>query len=154
MQARIWLGLLCVGTPFAALGSISAQGDKKDDKAIVVRPLKFAPKDPTVVFMLGGQGKLWTLSDADAVEKLVGKASAKPLIDAVDFKKEAIVVVSWTTSGPPEGTLKHAAKADGSLQFYVQGPPGAKARGQRARIGLDVFAVPQMVKTTFDPKER
>ncbi len=150
---RIRIRLAALACVFATSAAVEAQ-DKKDDTAVAVRVLKFAPKDPTVVFMLGGQGKLWTLSNADAVEKLVGKASAKPLLDAVDFKKEAIVVVSWTTSGPPDGTLKHSVKADGSLQFYVQGPPGAKARGQRARIGLDVFAVPRTVKAAFDPKER
>jgi len=132
-----------------------AQGDKEDK--IVVRPLKFAPKDPTVVFGIGGQSKVTTLADTAAVEKLVGKDAAKGLVDGVDFEKEKIVLVSWTTSGPPEGTLKHEVKGTGKdrrVIFYVQGPPGAKVRGQRARIGADFFAVPRNVVVSFEPKER
>ena len=149
-----WLALVCMGLSFAPAGLLDAQDDKKSDKPLVVRSLKFMPKDPTVIFMYGGQSKIWTLSDAAAVEKLVGKANAKSLVDAVDFTKEAIVLVSWTTSGPPEGVLKHEVKADRGLQFYVQGPPAGGVRGQRARIGADFFAVPQKLKVSFDPKER
>ena len=149
MRNRIGLAVVCVLSMYAASGA----QDKKDDKAITVSALKFVPKDPTVAFTIGGQSKVVTLSDAAAVEKLVGKADAKSLVDAVDFKKEAIVLVSWFTGGPPDGTLKHETKA-GKLQFYVQGPPGKGARGERARIGADFFAVPAGLKVKFDPKER
>ncbi len=84
----------------------------------------------------------------------LGKASAQGLIDLVDFNKEAIIFVSWTTSGPPDGFLTHEVKADGSVQFYVQGPKGVNARGARARLGADFFAVPANVMATFDKKER
>ena len=146
---------LCVLATGLADSAVQAQGDKDNEK--IVRPLQFAPKDPTVVFMIGGQSTLIRLTDAEAVEKLVGKSAAHSLIDLVDFKKEAIVLVSWTTSGPPEGVLKHETKGDGAgrrVQFYVQGPPGGGARGQRARIGADFFAVSREVKATFDPVER
>jgi hypothetical protein len=137
-----------------------AANDKKPqakDTKPMVRPLKFAPKDPTANFMIGGMSKLTLLPDAAAVEKLVGQASAKSLCDAVDFKKETIVLVSWTTSGPPDGVLKHEIKKDGTSQkvvFFVQGPPGGGARGQRARIGADFFAIPRDMQATFEPKER
>ena len=91
------------------------------------------------------------------MEKLVGKDEAKALADQVDFDRDMIVHVSWTTSGPPEGMLKHEVKGTGEdrrLTFYVQGPPGVKARGQRARIGADFFAVPKNMAVAFDPKER
>jgi len=126
---------------------------QKEDSAPTVRQLKFVAKDPTAIFNLGGKGKLTRLADAEAVEKLVGKDAAKRLIDAVDFTKEAIVLVSWSTSGPPDGKLQQQLK-DKNLQFYVQGPPGGGARGQRLRIAADFFAVPRELNVTFDPKER
>ncbi len=137
--------------------SAAGKGAGKDkDAKPGVRPIKFNPKDPTVAFTLGGLNKLTSMTDAAAVEKLVGKASAQSLIDAIDFQKEALVLVSWTTSGPPDGVLKHEIKMDGNAQrviFYVQGPTGG-VRGQRARIGADFFAVPRDARTTFDPQER
>ena len=136
--------------------SRTGQEPPKDEK-VVVRPLKFAPKDPTATFSLGGQSKLTQCADAAAVEKLVGKDAAKGLVDAVDFEKEKIVLVSWTTSGPPDGSLKHEVKGAGKerkLTFFVQGPAGAKARGQRARLGADFFAVPKSIAVTFEAKER
>ena len=150
----------CIGAAAIAIclltaNPLDAQGDK--DEKIIVRPLKFSPKDPTVAFTIGGQSKVTLLTDAAAVEKLIGKASAKGLVDLVDFEKEKIVFVSWTTGGPPDGTLTHEIKGAGKdrkLTFFVQGPKGAKDRGERARIGADFFAVPRSVSVTFDPKER
>jgi hypothetical protein len=138
-----------------AAPALEAQGEK--DGKVEVRALKFAPKDRTVLFKLGGKASATPLENAAAVEKLVGKESAKGLIDAVDFDKEMIVFVSWNTSGPPDGTLKHEVKGAGKdrkLTFYVQGPPGAKARGERLRIGADFFAVPRQIAVAFDSKER
>lgn len=150
MKTRICLLTMAIAGLLAR--TADAQGNKP-----AIRSLKFAPKDPTVVFGIGGLSKVTRLGDAAAVEKLLGKDNAKSLIDAVDFQKDAIVLVSWTTSGPPEGTLKHEVKGEGAertIQFFVEGPVGAKVRGQRARIGADFFAVPQNVKVSFDPKER
>ncbi|MSQ96735.1 MAG: hypothetical protein EXR98_19575 [Gemmataceae bacterium] len=129
---------------------------KIDGQAAGVRQLKFMPADPTIVFTLGGKANATKLANAAAVEKLVGKASAKALIDQVDFDKEMIVFVSWNTSGPPDGKLQHEVKGPGDdrkLTFFVQGPPGS-VRGQRQRIGADFFAVPRNVMVAFDPKER
>jgi hypothetical protein len=163
MKTRTWIALagLCLlaalagdGSWFAA-GALEAQAGK--DEKIVVRKLKFVPKDPTVTFRIGGKSKLTTLEDATAVEKLVGKDSAKALVDLVDFKKEKIVFVSWTTGGPPDGVLSHEVKGTGKelkLNFYVQGPPAGNPRGLRARLGADFFVVPRSVAVAFDPKER
>jgi hypothetical protein len=137
--------------------ALRAAGKEDKGDGVSVRALKFAPKDPTVVFGIGGQSKLTALKDAAAVEKLVGKDAAKQLLDAVDFEKEQIVLVSWTTSGPPDGMLKHELKGTGKdrkVNFYVQGPPGAKVRGQRARLGADFFAVPAKMEVSFEAKER
>jgi hypothetical protein len=153
----------CIGT--MSLGALLVAGfvvqnswaEEDKEEKITVRHLKFAPKDLTVSFMIGGQSKMTTLTDAAAVEKLVGKDAAKELIDIVDFGKEAIVLVSWTTAGPPDGMLQHELMEKGKdrrLTFFVQGPPGAKERGARARIGADFFAVPKNLAVSFDSKER
>jgi len=145
---------ICWAMIFGAMFAIdiAAQGDKGKDAKIAVRALKFAPKDVTILYKIGGLSKLTTLADAEAVEKLVGKESAKGLVDAVDFTKEQIVLVSWTTAGPPEGTLKHEMR-DGKIHFFIQGPD-AKTRGARARLGADFFAVPRDSKVALDPRER
>jgi hypothetical protein len=127
-----------------AIAGLAAQGD--NEKKIGVRLLEFKREDPTFIIRVGGQSKLTTLADAAALEKLVGKNQAKSLVDLVDFAKDKIVLVSWTTSGPPEWKLEYTVAGAGQerrLTFYVQGPPGAGARGQRARIGADFFAVPK-----------
>src|SRR5262245_57391836 len=83
---------------------VAGEKDKKEGKEDKsVRALKFAPKDAFVVYGIGGKGKLTRLEDVEAVEKLLGekgKAEAKALAAQVDFKKDAIVLISWTTSGP------------------------------------------------------
>jgi hypothetical protein len=147
MKTSITFALALTALMIAAVGVRGQLGK------VSVRGLKFAPKDATINFKIGGMSKLTQLDDAEAVEKLVGKEAAKELIDRVDFNKESIVLVSWTTSGPPEGMLTHEIKKDG-VTFYVQAPKGVKARGQRARIGADFFAIPTGVKATFELKER
>lgn len=119
----------------------------------VVRVLTFDPADPNIPFRIGGLGKLVRLADAAAVERLVGKDAAGELIKQVHFPREAIVLISWTTTGPPEGVLRHAVAADGAVRFHVQAPQGNR-RGQRARIGADFFAVPAGARVTFDATER
>jgi hypothetical protein len=150
---RNWI--VCVGLAVAAaLAPWVAAQDEKDK--VAVRPLKFKPKDPAKAFGIGGRNKVTPLTDAEAVEKLVGKDSAKGLIDAVNFDKEMIVLVSWSTSGPPDGTLKHEVKGEGKdrkLTFYVQAP-AAKARGERLRLGADFFAVPRDLAVTLEANER
>ncbi len=141
-------GILCVSL---ALVAVVAQDETG------VRPLRFMPKDPTFAFNVGGMSKATTLASAAAAEKFVGKESAKTLLSLVDLDKEMIVFVSWTTSGPPDGTLQHEVVGKGEkrrVNFYVQAPPGAKIRGERARLGADFFAVPKNVAVFFEAKER
>ena len=131
----------------------------KEDK-IDVRPLKFVPKDIKQIHQIGGKGMLTLLADAAAVEKLVAKEAAKGLIDQVDFDKEKIVFVSWSSGGPPFGTLEHEVQGKGKdrqLVFYVQGPFGPNARGARGeglRIGADFFACPKWLAVGFERGER
>lgn len=121
------------------------------------RALPFKPIDDDFFIRYGGQSKLTTVQDAKTLEKEFGKAQAKALAQLVDFTKEKIVLVSWTTSGPPEGKLTYEIKPDGKdrrVVFFVQGPKGVLARGERARIAADFFAVPKGMAVFFDPKER
>ena len=100
----------------AVLGAMVSQptsaGEKgKDDKS--VRMLKFAPKKAATLFTIGGKSQVMRCDDVDAVAKLLGNdgaTEAKALAAQVDFDKESIVLVSWTTSGPPDGVLKHESK--------------------------------------------
>jgi hypothetical protein len=142
-------GLIVMASVPAALGA--------DPASLVVRPLAYLPSDPDFFIRHGGQSKLTRLSDAKAVEALAEKDSAGQLIKRVDFDREMIVLVSWTTAGPPEGTLKHETiKANGETRivFFVKAPAGALIRGMRAHIAADFFAVPKDAKISFESKER
>jgi hypothetical protein len=127
------------------------------EEPITVRSLAFKPTEDDFYSRFGGQNKVTTMEDGEAVKRLLGKDSAKKLLELVDFTKEKVVLASWATSGPPEGSLKHEVKGEGKerrLVFYVQGPAGAQFRGQRARIAADLFAVPRDIVVAFDPAER
>src|SRR5262249_25549104 len=152
LRASLMLGVLAVFNPLTA--GEQGKNDGKAQKS--VRQLKFAPKNAAIIFAIGGKSKLTRCDDADAVAKLLGedgKAEARALAAQVDFKKEALVLISWTCSGPPDGVLKHEVK-NKQIIFFVQGPPAGGVRGRRARIGADFFAVPRDMKITFEPKER
>ena len=76
------------------------------------------------------------MKDLAAAEQILTKDDAKNLTAGVDFAKSQVILVSWTTSGPPEGKLTHELKGAGDdrgIVFYVQAPT-AKIRGQRALI--------------------
>lgn len=138
----------------AALAVVGRSAGQEGEKS-TVRPLKFAPRDPALIFRIGGQSKLHTFGDPAALDKFLGKAAAEALARQVDFAQEQIVLVSWTTSGPPEGVLRYEATGKGKgITFFVQGPPPGRPRGMRARIGADFFAVPKTAQVHFDPKER
>lgn len=143
-------GRLFLSTPLPAK---AADTDVSDD-SITVRPLEFKPDKP---FFGGLQSKVTAMEDAAAVEKLLGKDSASESLKLVDFAKEKVVLVNWSTSGPPEGSLSHEAKGAGKerrLVFYVQGPAGGTVRGMRAKIAADFFAVPKDIAVVFDAVER
>lgn len=127
------------------------------DAAVPVRPLAFKPSEDDFFIRFGGQNKLTIFETAAAMETLLGKEAAKDLASRVDFGKERVALVSWTTGGPPEGVLKHEFEGEGGEQrlvFYVQGPRGVQFRGMRALIAADFFAVPKGVAVSFDPEER
>ena len=155
--AGLMLTSLCawIATSWFITQGSETLGDKS--AKIDVRALQFKPTDSSFFIHVGGQNKVTTLINTASMEKLLGKGNAKALASQVDFGKEKIVLVSWTTSGPPEGTLKYEVKGTGKdcrVTFYVQGPPGATIRGQRARIAADFFAVPRNAVVLFDPQER
>lgn len=149
--------LVGLASAITLTASESPQQTGGTDGSIAVRPLTFQPSEDDFYIRFGGQGKVTTMANAAAVERLLGKDSAKKLLELVDFKKEKIALASWATSGPPEGSLKHEVKGEGKerrLVFYVQAPAGAQIRGQRERIAADFFAVPMDIAVVFDPAER
>ncbi|MEI7688197.1 MAG: hypothetical protein WCL32_24595 [Planctomycetota bacterium] len=144
--------ILAFACTLALLASFAAAGEPGKD----IRPILFKPIDDGLDNKLGGQSKAYIAKDATAAEEFLGKADAKALAAKLDFTKEQLVLVSWTTSGPPDGTLKHEIKGaagNRALVFFVQAP-AAPVRGQRARIGMDLFAVPRDLAVLFDAKER
>jgi len=157
----ILMGLLmaCVCNAVIAT-SLVAEPEKREGgnaHITIARPLRFEPNDMDFYIRFGGQNKLTILGSAAAVEKLLGKDTARLLVRLVDFDREKIVLVSWTTAGPPEGVLKHEIKGEGKnrrIVFYNQGPAGVQIRGQRARMAADFFAVPKDMAVSFDAKER
>ena len=100
---------------------------------------------------LGGGRKILALDTVQELEKLVGAKAAPQLAKQVDFAKERILFVSWSTSGPPFGTLKFEVKAEDKshvVEFCIQ-EPKAKVRGEALRLGADYFAVPKVVNGRF-----
>ena len=152
---------------YAAVTLTSAPcADDKNEK-IVVRAVSLPPtdpEDPRLCLRIGGQSKLTVLTDRAAVEKLLGKESAKSVLSKVDFDKEQLVFVSWITDSSTDGSLKHEIKGAGAerlVTFYVQGSGKVKAKKGESSvefvvtfIGADFFALPRNVKVAFDPKER
>lgn len=131
-------------------GEVNSQG-KTDGE---IRLLKLAPpRPPMTIYTFAGKNELTAFADAAALEKLMGQDAAKGLADQIDFKKEKIVLVSWSTPGPPDGVLAHQVKKDGTIEFFVQGP-GVGMRGRRTRLSADFFAVPRDAEVVFDTEER
>ncbi len=107
-------------------GEVNAQ--RKGD--IEIRPLKLGPqRPPMTIYTFAGRNEMMSFADVEALEKLMGKEGAKGLADQVDFNKEKIVLVSWSTPGPPDGVLRHQVKK-GTIEFFVEGP-GVAMRGRR-----------------------
>lgn len=90
----------------------------------------------------GGSGATLFASQEE-IAKLLNENAARELGGQVDFTKEQVVWVQWTTMGPPYGSLLHEIK-EGEVVFYVQKPPGRV--GTTPRMGHDFFAVPANVK--------
>ena len=104
----------------------------------------------------GGTGKVTVWTSATALRKQLGDFPwlAKVLKD-VDFKTEQVVLVSWTTSGPPEGELRSRSstvRGKHVIDFYVDPPKGARVRGERARLGAYFFAIPRDATAIYTPE--
>ena len=118
-----------------------------------VRSLKFEPKDRRFRLTLSAQNKLTRFEKFEDIEKLVGKKLANEIVESVDFRFEAIVLVSWMTEATG-GSLKHEAKisvAERKLIFFVHGPPNPMDGSLVVvTIGADFFAVPKTVSVAFE----
>ena len=88
---------------------------------------------------------------AAELEKLVGKDPAREMGKQVKFATEQVVIVSYSTGGPPFGMLKHEIKGKDrkSVEFYVQEPKGLGKRGQALKVGLEYFAVTRGTPVKF-----
>jgi hypothetical protein len=133
---------------------LPATGQGKDKPDLTVRKLtvKADPKG-----LPSGGTSVTVFTSQKEAAKVVGEGVAKQLADQVDFTKEQVAHVQWTTGGPPFGVLQHEVKKTGDAQevvFYIQGPPAGAARGRALRLGNDYFAIPPKIKATLDPKER
>ena len=104
----------------------------------------------------GGLGKVTTWQSASAFRKAIGDfAWVKTLLKAIDFKTEQLVLVSWMSSGPPEGELRFRSSTKrGQLvvDFYVDPPKGVRVRGERARVGAYIFAIPRGANAIYTPE--
>ena len=77
------------------------------------------------------------VTDEKEVSKGFGDDIGKQISGKLDFRKEALVHVSWGSSGPPFGELKYETKdtKDGkAITFFIQEPKVAM-RGQAYRLG-------------------
>ena len=106
--------------------------------------------------MHGGLGNITAWSSAATLRKAFGNVRwVAALLKQVDFKTEQLVLVSWTTSGPPEGELRFRAttiRGQEVITFYVDPPKGVRVRGNRARLGADFFAIPRDAMLRFTPE--
>jgi hypothetical protein len=104
----------------------------------------------------GGKGKVTAWTSAATLRKELGDFPwlAKLLKD-IDFKTEQVVLVSWMTSGPPEGELRSRSstvRGKNVIDFYVDPPKGARFRGERARLGAYFFAIPRDATAIYTPE--
>jgi hypothetical protein len=120
--------------------------------------LRLARQNQAAPFIIehGGTGKVTVWTSATALRKQLGDFPwlAKVLKD-VDFTTEQVVLVSWTTSGPPEGELRSRSstvRGKNVIDFYVDPPKGARVRGERARLGAYFFAIPRDATAIYTPE--
>ena len=128
-----------IGVALVTLYAAAQDKDKFEVKPLQVKGLPFN---------VGGGKAVTTIKSKDELEKIAGKKAAQELAGQVDFQKQEIVFVSWTTSGPPFGKLEFEVigkDKDRVVEFYIR-EPNVKVRGQAARIGADFFAVPKETK--------
>ena len=104
----------------------------------------------------GGIGKVTAWTSAAALRKAFGDVNwVTPLLKQVDFKTEQIVLVGWSTSGPPDGELRSrtsTVRGKEVVNFYVDPPKAARFRGQRAYLGATFFAIPRGATAIYTPE--
>ena len=84
--------LMCL-TMIAGAAAIVC-GSASEVNAQEVRALRLAPpRPPMTIYTFAGRNEMIEFANAEAVENLMGKDAARSLVDAVDFRKEKIVLV-------------------------------------------------------------
>ena len=125
-----------------------------DETKPVVREVKVSWPQGSEFPRRGGH-EATVLASADGARRVLGKDLGDEVTKQVDFAREDVVLVSWRTSGPPFGVLRHEVKPkEKAVEFYVKAPPPGRPRGEALSTGLDVFAVPRGYKVSLARDER
>jgi len=141
MLSRLTCVAFAAAVAAVAAGTGPAAADEK--KPVQVRPLKLTG----LRFMDTGQQVTVLKSTAD-VEKAAGKSAADQVAKLVNFDKEDVVLVRWTSSGPPFDSLEYEVKGN-AVEFYLKDPTKGGIRGQALRLGADFFAVTKGATVTL-----
>lgn len=112
--------------------------------------LKPDPKAPV------GKGvfEVIVLESEKAVAEATTDAIAKQIADQVDFTKEKVVRVNYSSAGPPFDTVEFELKKDGDkhrVRFFQKVLPVPR-RGEALKFGQEFYAVPKTVAVTPAPK--
>lgn len=130
-------------------------GSEASQASVRQLPAGVLPND--LAMRTGGLGKTVVWKDRGSLDKDLGRGAAARIGAAIDWASEKVVLVSWTTAGPPEGRLVFRI-AGGTrarrVEFFVKAPANARVRGMMARLGADCFVVPRGWSVVFDPRER
>jgi len=137
MLNRVMIGLALLGLSVAGL-----RADKSPEPPVATPKVRALKATRPLFKQLGGKNKVMVAKTAAELDKLLGKVLATELGKQVKFATEQVVIVSYQTSGPTFGILKHEVKGKDkkTVEFYVQEPKGVP-RGQALKLGLEYFAV-------------
>jgi hypothetical protein len=145
-------------------GAAAAAEDPPTVRALKLDPGQAGLDSPSNVQVFADPAALTTGLEGQIRFKLTGGETtpeerrafatkiATQLGSQVDFAKERIAWVAWSTGGPPDGKLLHETKGK-DLVFFVQAP-AETARGKRLYRANDFFAVPVNTKVTLEKGER
>jgi hypothetical protein len=118
-----------------------------------IRTLPFTPSDPAFFHRNGGKPGVLSFKTLKDLGRVLKKAEAQALVAGVNFNTEQVVLVLWTTSGPPDGVLSfRMEQGSGGQQrgvFFVQEPPESQIRGMRFSQSAHFFSVPKNMNVTF-----
>src|SRR5262249_18019758 len=90
---------------------------------------------------------------AEALVRLLGKRAADELGRQVDFPREKVVLVCWTSGGPPYGALRYEV-GEAEVVFFVEGPPVDAPRGEALTYRASCFVVTGGLAVRLDTAER